>query len=157
MSDLTIFDKDIFTLKEFCYFITNNIKNEYIINKYDNINNNYQYNNIMNNITNNKDDIINKAILENISNCYILFSSCNNDYRKFLNDTRIYKGFLLKKNNKNIYLREFLQIFDIEFTKLVIRIKTYPKDYDINISWEEIEEKICITKNDIMNILYFKK
>lgn len=37
-----------------------------------------------------------------------------------------------------------LQIFDLEFTKLVIRIKTEPKNYDIIINWDEFHSKIKI-------------
>jgi hypothetical protein len=35
-----------------------------------------------------------------------------------------------------------LQMFDLEFTKLVIRIKTEPKNYDIKITWDEFNNKL---------------
>jgi hypothetical protein len=137
----TIFNKDIFTLKELCYFIKNNkIKNEYV-----------------GNIWSDDLNIINKTTLDNILNCYLLFSSNNEEYRFYLNNTRNNKGFLLYTNNKIINLREILQILDLEFTKLVIRIKTEPKNYDISISWEEFEKNVHISKNDLMNLFYFEK
>ena len=78
--------------------------------------------------------------------CYIYFSSGNNNYRTYLINTRNNKGIIYidKINNKKIILRELLQIFDFEFTKLVIRIKTQCKDSDIIITWNDFEEK---TKN----------
>ena len=78
--------------------------------------------------------------------CYIYFSSGNNNYRKYLINTRNNKGIIYidKINNKKIILRELLQNFDFEFTKLVIRIKTQCKKSDIIITWNDFEEK---TKN----------
>lgn len=78
--------------------------------------------------------------------CYIYFSSGNNNYRTYLINTRNNKGIIYidKINNKKIILRELLQIFDFEFTKLVIRIKTQCKDSEIIITWNDFEEK---TKN----------
>jgi len=117
--DLSIFDKDSFTLKELCKLLFNLKKHCYI---------------------RENDDII---------LCYIYFSSGNNYYRTFLNNTRNNKGFIFLDedysiNNKKIIFRELLQMFDFEFNKLVIRIKTECKNYDINISWNDFEEK---TKN----------
>lgn len=114
--DLSIFEKDSFTLKELCNVLFNLKKHCYI-----------QEN----------DDII---------LCYIYFSSGNNYYRTFLNNTRKNKGFIYidSVNNKKLIFRELLQMFDFEFNKLVIRIKTECKNYDINISWNDFEEK---TKN----------
>ena len=113
---ISIFEKDSFTLKELCNLLFNFKKNNYI---------------------NELDDII---------LCYIYFSSGNSNYRTFLNNTRNNRGFLCidSINNKKLIFRELLQIFDFEFTKLVIRIKTECKNYDINISWNDFEEK---TKN----------
>jgi hypothetical protein len=123
MSNFNIFNKDIFTLKELCYFIKNNkIKCE------------------------------NKNELDNIAICYILFSSNNSKYREYLINIRGNKGYLIQINNKIIYLREILQNLDLEFTKLVIRIKTEPKNYDISITWNEFEEKTSISKNILMNL-----
>jgi hypothetical protein len=123
----TIFNKEEFTLKELCETIK---KIKYIS----------DYNNYI--------EISNINI---IADCYIKFSSGDNSYIKILDYTRYNKGYLLKNktNNKNIYFREILQILDMEFTKLVIRIKTESKKYDIAISWKEFEEKIGIKKDDI--------
>jgi len=123
--DLSIFEKDSFTLKELCKLLFNLKKNSYT--------------NEINFI--NEIDYINDIIL-----CYIYFSSGNNYYRTFLNNTRNNKGFIYidSKNNKKLIFRELLQIFDFEFNKLVIRIKTECKNYDINITWNDFEEK---TKN----------
>jgi hypothetical protein len=117
--ELTIFDKDSFTLKELCNFLLNLKKN------------NYSY----------EIDEINNIIL-----CYINFSSGNNNYIKYLNNTRNNKGYLYidKLNNKILIFRELLQMFDFEFNKLVIRIKTNTTNYDIKINWNDFEDK---TKN----------
>jgi len=121
---ISIFEKDSFTLKELCNLLFNLKKNDYI---------------------NEIDDII---------LCYMNFSSGNNNYRTFLNNTRSNKGFIYidSLNDKKLIFRELLQMFDFEFTKLVIRIKTECKNYDINISWNDFEEK---TKN--ISKLEFKK
>lgn len=94
--------------------------------------------------------------LKDILNCYLYFSSNNNNYRNFLLKTRTEKGLIYHSSslNKNIYLREILQIFDPEFNKLVIRIHTEPNDYDITITWDEFEKKINgITKDEIQKII----
>ncbi len=131
---MNIFDKETFTLKELCYFIQNNkIKNDYII---------------LNSI--------NVYSIYNIAKCYILFSSNNMDlknYKRLLLETRHDKGFLIKsKNNKKINFREILQEFDMEFTKLIIRIKTEPNNYNININWNDFENKIGISKYELLDI-----
>lgn len=111
--DMSIFEKDSFSLKELCNVLLN-------INEIQEI--------------------------HDILLCYIYFSSGNNNYRTYLINTRNNKGIIYidKINNKKIILRELLQIFDFEFTKLVIRIKTQCKDSDIIITWNDFEEK---TKN----------
>lgn len=91
-----------------------------------------------------------------IKNCYVNFSSNNNNYRKYLCLTRLYKGLINISPNQQIYFREILQLFDFEFTKLVIRINTDSKNYDINVTWEDFENKIKnITKNDLL--IFYKK
>jgi hypothetical protein len=100
---------------------------------------------------------INKTILNEISYCYILFSSNNSNYRKFLITSRNNKGFLFKINNKIINVREILQIFDLEFTKLIIRIKTECNNYDIHITWDDFENKIGISKNQFKKLFYLEK
>jgi hypothetical protein len=127
-----IFDKENFTLKELCQIIKN-----------------IKY------IPNCSNTFIEISNIKIISDCYIKFSSCNNSYNKLLECTRNNKGYLcINKNNKIIYFREILQILDMEFTKLVIRIKTEPKNYDIIISWKDFEEKIGINKEDIKKLFF---
>jgi hypothetical protein len=111
--DMSIFEKDSFSLKELC--------------------------NVLLNINEIRE-------IHDILLCYIYFSSGNNNYRTYLINTRNNKGIIYidKINNKKIILRELLQIFDFEFTKLVIRIKTQCKDSEIIITWNDFEEK---TKN----------
>jgi len=127
MISSTIFNKENFSLKELCETIKN-IKN-----------NNYN------------EETLNINI---VADCYIKFSSGDKSYIKLLNNTRNYKCYLLtnKITNKNVYFREILQNLDMEFTKLVIRIKTEPKNYDVIVSWKEFEEKIGIKKEDIQNL-----
>jgi hypothetical protein len=45
----------------------------------------------------------------------------------------------------------------MEFTKLVIRINTDCKNYDVNVSWDDFEDKIGITKYDFFELFYFEK
>ena len=132
MISSTIFNKEKFSLKELCEAVKN-IK--YISNC---CHNNY----------------IEISNINTVADCYIKFSSGDESYIKLLNNTRNYKCYLLtnKTTNKDIYFREILQNLDMEFTKLVIRIKTEPKKYDITVSWKEFEEKIGIKKEDIENL-----
>ena len=118
---LSIFEKDSFTLKEFC-----------------------------------KTFIKFSDQTAVIAQCYILFSSGNNSYRKLLEKTRGYKGLLCldEVSSKEINFREILQIFDMEFTKIVIRINTEAKDYDITITWNDLEEKCHgLTKDKLIGLL----
>jgi hypothetical protein len=93
----------------------------------------------------------NKELLNNIADFYLLFSSGTLD-RKLLakvqyNSGLIYKNIIL---NKNIYFRIILQTFDMEFNKIILRIKSEPKKYDVNISWIYFETKIeGYTKDDL--------
>ena len=114
--DLSIIDRDSFTLKELCILLSK-IK-----------------------------DLNYSSQIHDIIMCYMNFTSGNSNYRTFLNNTRNNKGYLYidKINNKTLVFRELLQMLDFEFTKLVIRIKTECKNYDILISWNDFEEK---TKN----------
>ena len=92
--------------------------------------------------------------INGICNCYLNFSSDNKKFRDFLQNTRSDRGFIQLSNDKSIYFRELLQTFDHEFNKLVIRISTYPRNYDISIRWADIESKIKnITKNDIKSFI----
>jgi len=126
----SIFEKDSFTLKELC--------NTFILNK------------------DKKDiygeNIINQSIVD-IINCYLAFSSCNSNYKKYLCNVRGTKGLFLKNN---VSFREMLMIFDLEFTKLVIHIKTEPEDYDITITWDEFNNKMKNTNKDELYEFYKK-
>lgn len=104
----------------------------------------------------NKDNLSNNNLSEIlfISDIYLSFSDGTNYYKKYLNELRNTKAYLLTNNEgKNIYYREILQIFDIEFTKLVIRVKTEGKKYDVYISWKKLKDDIGIDKNDIENLI----
>lgn len=94
---------------------------------------------------------IDKHIID-IINCYLYFSSGNSNYKKYLQETRLNKGIFLN----NVSFREMLQMFDLEFTKLVIRIKTEPKDYDIRITWDEFNNKIKNLNKDQLYEFYKK-
>ena len=94
---------------------------------------------------------IDKPILD-IINCYLDFSSGSSNYKKYLHETRFNKGIFLN----NISFREMLQMFDLEFTKLVIRIKTEPKDYDIKITWDEFNNKMKNVSKDELYEFYKK-
>jgi len=181
MLSLTIFEKYTFTLKELCNFIINSkINNEYIDKElfFGEYSSNFEeesskvntmnlskrsldkelfYETILKENTISYDYNINKTILNEISYCYILFSSNNSNYRKFLITSRNNKGFLFKINNKIINVREILQIFDLEFTKLIIRIKTECNNYDIHITWDDFENKIGISKNQFKKLFYLEK
>ena len=130
MNNITIFEKESFTLKELC--------NTFILNK-DNT------------------DLYGKRILDqsiiDIINCYLAFSSCSSNYKKYLYNVRVTKGLFLKND---VSFREMLMIFDLEFTKLVIRIKTEPKDYDITITWDEFNHKMKNTNKDELYEFYKK-
>lgn len=131
MISTNIFNKDTFTLKELCQIIK---KIKYIPN-----------------CSNYFDELSDINI---ISECYIKFSSSDITYNKLLERTRNNKGYLMiDKNNKIVYFREILQKLDMEFTKLVIRINTELKKYEIIISWKQFEEIIGIKKEDIENLI----
>ena len=93
----------------------------------------------------------NKELLNNIADFYLLFSSGTLD-RKLLAKIQYNSGLIYKNTilNKNIYFRIILQTFDIEFNKIIIRIKSEPRKYDVNISWIDFETKIeGYTKDDL--------
>lgn len=94
---------------------------------------------------------IDKPILD-IINCYLDFSSGNSNYKKYLQQTRSNKGIFLN----NVSFREMLQMFDLEFTKIVIRIKTEPKNYDITITWDDFHSKIKNVNKDQLYEFYKK-
>lgn len=96
--------------------------------------------------------IQNSDEINNIIQCYLYFSSNNENYRKFLKKTRMDKGHIFINNDKYINFREILQTFDIEFCKLVITIHTQSKNYDVCISWKDFDDKMKmknITKEDL--------
>jgi hypothetical protein len=94
--------------------------------------------------------------MEKIINCYLLFSSGNAKYKRYLNDAQKNNGikFVCQINNRNISFREVLQRFDDNFNKVIIRIRTIEKDNDIIISWEDIERNIPGLTKEIMENLY---
>jgi hypothetical protein len=94
---------------------------------------------------------IDKSILD-IINCYLYFSSGSSNHKKYLQEIRFNKGIFLN----NVSFREMLQMFDLEFTKLVIRIKTEPKDYDIKITWNEFNDKMKNVNKDQLYEFYKK-
>ena len=114
---MSIFEKESFTLKEFCLTFSN-ISEE----------------------------------IKSVSDCYIKFSSNDNNYTKYLKTLRLRDDFLII-NNQKIKFKEIISIFDYEFLKIVIRINTKPKNYEINLTWKEFEDKTKnIKKNDLEKI-----
>lgn len=154
----SIFDKEYFTLKELCNLfmeINNNLNfpsnkirscsRKIIIDEDEIIHDS--------NNTSFRQSFIETAEVSNIYECYMNFSSGNEKYRDFLINTRSARGLIII-NNKKIYVREILQTFDINFNKLVIRIKTESSNYDITISWKEFEEKVKnLTKKELEEII----
>jgi viroplasmin and RNaseH domain-containing protein len=119
---MSIFDNTSFTLKELCSLF-------FLDNKY-----NY-YNNEQNMKINKYNE------LKDISNCYIKFTSNNNEYRKFLK-IGLNKGLMYSFENNNINFIEILQVFDMNFNKLIIRIHVNSQDYNIRVTWDDIEKQI---------------
>jgi len=118
---MSVFNNTSFTLKELCSLFL--LKNKY--NYYDEENTKVKkYNE-----------------LRDIANCYIKFTSNDNEYRKFLK-VRLYKGFIFSSENKNINFREILQIFDMNFNKLMIKINIDSQDYNVRITWDDIEKQV---------------
>ena len=94
--------------------------------------------------------------MEQIINCYLLFSSGNPKYKRYLSDAQQNNGikFVCQTNNRIIPFREVLQRFDDNFNKVIIRIRTVERDNDIIISWEDIENNITGLTKEIMENLY---
>ena len=44
--------------------------------------------------------------------------------------------------DKNINFREILQMFDMNFNKLMIKIHIDSQDYNVRITWDDIEKQI---------------
>jgi hypothetical protein len=144
----SIFGKDFFTLKELCnLFIEINNNLNFPSNKIHSYSKDYYRKIIID------QDKLDFDEISNIYECYMNFSSGNEKYRDFLINTRSTRGLIII-NNKNIYFREILQAFDINFNKLVIRIKTESSNYDITISWKEFENKVKIlTKKELEELI----
>lgn len=117
---MSIFNSTSFTLKELCSLFNFDIKYDY-----------YEDNVKVNKFNELKD----------IANCYIKFTSNDNGYRNFLR-ARLHKGFMFSVDNRNINFREILQIFDMNFNKLMIKIHVNIQDYNVIITWEDLENKI---------------
>jgi hypothetical protein len=97
----------------------------------------------------------NKELLNNIADFYLLFSSGTLD-RKLLAKVQYNPGLIYKNTtlNKNTYFRIILQTFDMQFSKIILRIKSEPKKYDVNISWIDFETKIeGYTKDDLRRFI----
>ena len=94
--------------------------------------------------------------MEQIINCYLLFSSGNPKYKRYLSDAQQNNGikFVCQTNNRIIPFREVLQRFDDNFNKVIIRIRTLERDKDVIISWEDIENNINGLTKEIMENLY---
>ena len=77
-----------------------------------------------------------------IAKCYLLFRNDNRDYIKFLKSVREIQGiiYVSELTGKKISFRTILQTIDSEFNKLVIRIHTQPVYKDIRISWDNLEQ-----------------
>jgi hypothetical protein len=118
---MSIFNNTSFTLKELCSLFL--LKDKY---------NYYDDENIKVNKYNE---------LKNIANCYTKFASNDNEYRKFLR-VRINKGLMFSFEDHNINFREILQTFDMNFNKLIIRIHINSQDYNVRITWDDIEKEI---------------
>ena len=100
---------------------------------------------------------INLPDITPICMCYIKFSSNNNNYRNCLVETRYNRGYI-QYDDKSIYFREILQMFDNEFNKLIIRINVSSSNYDVKVRWEDFENKINnLTKDDIKKILHISQ
>ena len=122
---MDIFDKDEFTLKELCYYFINKI----------------------NKISFFKRLKIHNDVL-NVCTCYILFSSNNKKYRKYLNNARINQCYIYIKNNDKLSIIKILQYFDFDFNKLIVRINVEKNDYDIKISWKKLYERYKNTDDE---------
>ena len=118
---MSIFNNTSFTLKELCSLFI--LKDKY---KY------YDEDNIK---------VKKYNELRDISNCYTKFTSNDNEYRKFLK-VRLNKGFMFSIEDKNINFREILQMFDMNFNKLMIKIHIDSQDYNVRITWDDIEKQI---------------
>ena len=147
-SSISIFDKDFFTLKELCkLFIEINNNLIFPSNKICSYSKDYYKKIIIDH------DKLDFDEISNIYECYMNFSTGNKKYRDFLKNTREYRGLIII-NSKKIYIREILQMFDVNFNKLVIRINTEPYNYDISITWKEFEDKVKnVTKKELEEIM----
>lgn len=124
---MEIFEKDEFTLKELCYYFINNI---------------------------NKISFFERLKIHNeihdVCTCYVLFTSKNQKYRKYLMKARNSSCLILVNKLDKISVREILQHFDFEFNKLIVRISVEKNDYDIKTSWEKIFERYKYTDENII-------
>jgi hypothetical protein len=140
-----IFDKESFTLKELC--------NIFLLNR--------DFTSKM--YVNNDENSILLHNLNNISLCYLNFTSNNEEYRKYLTFSRNNKGFLYKTYDNitnreyDINYREILQIADLNFTKLMIKISIDSKNYDKIIKWIDLENNLHGFKKDEFQKYYFEK
>lgn len=126
---MNIFEKEEFTLKELCYYFISNIRKIKFFER----------------------SVIHNNILD-VCTCYILFSSNNKDYRKYLINARSYPCIIHNNGLEKISIREILQHFDFDFNKLIVRINVEKNDYDVKISWKKIYERFKkIDSNIVFN------
>ncbi len=115
---MDLFEKDEFTLKELCYYFINNI---------------------------NKINILRRSQIQdellNVCTCYLLFTSDDKRYRKYLLKSRYSQCIIYFNEREKISIREILQHFDFEFNKLIVRINVEKNNRDIVVSWKSIYDR----------------
>lgn len=115
---MDIFKEEEFTLKELCYYFINNI---------------------------NKINLFQRSKIHNelldVCKCYILFTSNDSKYRKYLYRARASYCCVYSDNLEKIYIREILQYFDFDFNKLIVRISVEKNNNDIKVSWKQVLER----------------
>ena len=123
-----IFKKQTFTLKELChYFLDTPLLLNY-----------------------------NEESIHELCNCYLYFSSNNVNYKQFLKNIKRSRC-MIKINNVQLSLRSIFQELDLEFSKLIIGIRTEENDYDITLSWEEFKEKIKNCNKELLEKIFVQK
>ena len=118
MSGWLVFNICGITLKELCYYFINNI---------------------------NKINILRRSQIQdellNVCTCYLLFTSDDKRYRKYLLKSRYSQCIIYFNEREKISIREILQHFDFEFNKLIVRINVEKNNRDIVVSWKSIYDR----------------
>jgi hypothetical protein len=96
--------------------------------------------------------------LYQICQCYLFFTENDKRYLDYLIYTRNHSC-TIYYNNHVIPFRLILQEFDDEFNKLVIRIRTYKNDNNIQIDWNTYNECFPNFSKEILHEYFesFKK